>query len=99
VDHVDVHPAIAFFADLAVIQQAADKVDGAQFLEQRGVERGLVDAVFDIRGRVRRAGAHHWVDLHDQDVDRGRAAKERKEQRVAHVAGTVSNSVPRVMMM
>ena len=64
----------------------AQKRDHPQFLQERGIEGDLVEAVHDLLGGARRARALDRIDRHDQRVLRGAFAHERRHGRVAGIA-------------
>ena len=64
-------------------RDALDQGDGAQFLDEAGVEADLVDAVDDVAGAARRFFAPDRVDLDDDDVGRVRVGEQRIERGVA----------------
>src|SRR5690242_2101092 len=89
-DAMHVDAAILAQADaarqLALIDQASDKVDGAVFADQRRVERDLVDAIHDLARRHRRRLPHQRIDLHHEHVLGCGRAEERKDHRIAKIA-------------
>ncbi len=70
----------------ALVDEAVDECDPAQFRQQRGVEADLVHAAHDLAAARRHLAALARIDLHDQHVlGRGRAQK-RDHCRIAAVA-------------
>jgi hypothetical protein len=69
-----------------VIDQAFDKIYRAQFLEQCGIERDFVQAVFDSGDVFGGFVAADRVYVNQQDITASGLIKKRPEGRVAHIA-------------
>src|SRR6202035_4871310 len=86
--HIDaaILPGPGAERQLALVDQAGDKIDGAVFADQRRIERDLVDAIHDLAGRRRRRLPHQRIDLHHQHILGRGGAEKWKDHRIAEIA-------------
>ncbi len=70
----------------ALIQQALDKFNGAQFAQEAGIKADLIDSVLDLLWRDWQFFAFQRVDVDDHDVIWQPRLKQRKQRRVPGIS-------------
>src|SRR5215831_9748230 len=85
-DEVDAHLGPVASLGVPCVHDLPQHRDHAQFLEQRGVERDLVQPVEDFARGARRPGSFDRVDRDEKRVLRLAVAYERRDRRVAGIA-------------
>src|SRR5215204_1505666 len=86
VDAVHVDALVLVLRKLALVDEPADEIDGAQLAQQRAVEADLGETVLDLMRGARRLPPLDRVDLDQHDVVRASLVEQREQRRVAGVA-------------